>query len=442
MNPMYIKDDVAFGIKDKEDRNKFYNVYDAFTNRGRTINAEDGTAQVLEFKDLMTTQDLTRFIPQTVETVIREALEPNLFIVNRLFKLVNIPRGSRIQIGAVGAMEAGRIGQGGEYRQTFLDLDGGDMVALTTDKYGLKISMTEEVVKENLFDVAGIWLRAAGKALARHKERAAAKLLNEMGYDVFDNINPSNSYIGSTNGRDISGTPNGSLTVNDMFEMYAYLLHRGFSPNVILMHPLAWKTFMCDTEMREVVLANATVASYRQPAGSAPQNWGTSHGGWGLRTGQTGNAATSGNTIKGGDPWTQTLNPLGATFNIAPRYLPTPLEVIVTQYVPFALGTRSAGTANETTKGATSNIIMVDSDVCGIIGQGEPVTTDTWTDPERDIQNLKVRESWGLGVLEQGKGIAIARNMSTSRNYNFDNVNQVSLGEIPQDSGILSGTSL
>ena len=442
MNPMYIKDDVAFNIKDEKERNIFYNVYDAFTNRGRIMNQKDGSVKIFEFKDLMTTQDLTRFIPQTVETVIREALEPNLFIANRLFQSVNIPRGSRVQIGAVGAMEAGRVGQGGEYPQKYLDLDGGDMVALTTDKYGLKISMTEEVVEENLFDVAGIWLRAAGKALARHKERACAKLLNEQGYDVLDNINPSNSYIGSTNGRDIAGTPNGSLTVNDVFEMYAYLLHRGFSPDVLLMHPLAWKTFMCDTEMREVVLANATVASYRAPAGGAAANWGTSHGGLGLRTTATGNSETSGNTIKGGDPWTQTLNPLGASFNIAPRYLPTPLEVIVTQYIPFQYGTRTSGTANETTKGATTNVVMVDSSVCGIIGQSAPVTTDTWTDPERDIQNLKVRESWGLGVLEQGKGIAVARNISTSRNYNFDNVNSASLTEIPQDSGILSGTSL
>ena len=442
MNPMYIKDDVAFNIKDEKDRNLFYNVYDAFTNRGRMLNKTNGSVKTYELKDLMTTQDLTRFIPQTVETVIREALEPNLFIVNRLFQMVNIPRGSRVQIGAVGAMEAGRVGQGGEYPERFIDLDGGDMVALTTDKYGLKISMTEEVIEENLFDVAGIWLRAAGKALARHKERSAAKLLNEQGYDVFNNISGSTSYVGATSGRNIAGTPNGSMTVNDVFEMYAYLLHRGFSPDVLLMHPLAWKTFMCDTEMREVVLANATVASYRMPAGSAAQNWGTSHGGLGLRTTATGNSETSGNTIKGGSPWTQTLNPLGATFNIAPSYLPTPLEVIVTQYVPFQYGTRTSGTANETTKGATSNLIMVDSSVAGIIGQSAPVTTDTWTDPERDIQNLKVRESWGLGVLENGKGIAVARNISTSRNYNFDNVNQATLSEIPQDSGIFSGTSL
>jgi len=456
MNPMYIKDDVAFrayedGVfKDRKDSegnvvkdiDTFYHVYDAFTNRGRLYDKETKSIKTYELKDLITTQDLTRFIPQTVETVVREAIEPNLFIVDRLFQEINIPRGSRVQIGAVGAMEAGRVGEGMEYGQKFVDLDGGDMVALTTDKHGLKISLTQEVLDENLFDVVGIWLRAAGRALARHKERTAAKLINEMGYDVFDNINPTSAWIGSVNGRDISGTPNGSMTVNDTFEMYAYLLHRGFSPDVLLMHPLAWKTFMCDTEMREVVLAGSTIASVRSPNGTHASNWGTSHNGWGLRTTATGNASTSGNTIKGGDPWVQTLNPLGATFNIAPRYLPSPLEVIVTQYVPFQYGTRTSGTANETTKGAMTNIIMADSSVCGLIGQGYPVKMDRWTEPERDIENIKLKESWGLGVLEQGKGIAVARNIAIARNYNFENVNQASLGEIPQDSGILSGTSL
>jgi len=442
MNPMYIKDEVALDkFKDAKDRTAFSNVYKAFTNRGLMLN-DKGEATKFELRDLVATQDLTRFIPQTVEVVIREALEPNLFIVDKLFQQVNIPRGSRIQIGAIGAMEAGKVGQGGEYPEKFVDLDGGDMVALTTDKHGVKISMTQEVLDENLFDVVGIWLRAAGRALARHKERSAAKLVNEMGYDVFDNIAPSNSYIGVTTGRDISGTANGSITVNDVFELYTYLLHRGFSPDVLMMHPLAWKTFMTDTEMREVVLANSTVASYRNPNGNAAANWGTSHGSYGLRTTATGNSETSGDTIKGGSAWTQSLNPLGATFNIAPRYLPTPLEVLVTQYVPYRYGTRGAGTANETTKSGLSNLIMVDSSNVGVIGQSMPVTMDRWADPERDIENIKIKEAWGLAVLEQGKGIAVARNITTDRNYNFENANNQVLSEIPRDSGILSGTTL
>lgn len=435
---MYIRDEVAVKAFPKaNDRNAFYNVYDTFTNRG-LMTDDNGDAKMFELRDLVTQQDLTRFIPQTIEVVIREALEPNLFIVDRMFQPVNIPRGSRIQIGAIGAMEAARVQQGGEYKEKFINLNGGDMVALTTEKHGLKISMTQEVLDDNLFDVVGIWLRAAGRALARHKERQGAKIINEMGYDVFDNASPEDSYLGSTTGRDITGAVNGSVTVNDVFGMYTYLLHRGFSPDVLMMHPFAWKTFMCDTEMREVVLDGATVKSVKVPQGSYAENWGTSHMGYGLRTTATGREQTSGNNVKGGSPWTQTLNPLGATFNIAPRYLPAPLEVIVTQYVPFRVGNRGSGaTGNESTRGSISNLIMVDSNNVGVIGQSMPVTIDSWTDPERDIENLKVREAYGFAVLEQGKGIAVARNISTDRNYNFENSNSVTISDMPKDSGII-----
>jgi len=437
---MTIRDQVAYELygQDTDNRNKFYNVYDAFQNHGRILD-KDGNYNKFELKDLVTREDLMRFVPQTVETVVREAIEPNLFIVDRLFQRITIERGSRIQIGALGALDAARVGQAGEYQEKTLDLDGGDMIALTTDKHGLKISLTEEVLRDNLWDVVNVWLRAAGRALARHKERQAAKIISEMGYDVFDNINPTNSYAGVTTGRDITGAANGSMTANDIFEMYAYLLNRGFSPDVVMMHPLAWKTFMTDTEMREVVLAGNTVVSNRAPNGSAPTAWGTSHNGLGFRTSQTGNAQTSGNTVKGASPWVQTLNPLGATFNIAPRYLPSPLEVIVTQYVPFTYG---SALYERIDAGCRTNVVMADSSNCGVIGQSQEVTTDRWSEPERDIENIKMREEYGFAILEQGKSIAVARNINIARNYNFENANSVTLGNINLSGTILSGSTL
>lgn len=437
---MTIKDQVAWeNFSTKDDRIKYANVYDTFTSRGRMID-DKGTVHKYELKDLVTREDLMRFMPQTIETVVREAIEPNLFIVQKLFQQITIEQGSRIQIGALGAMEAGRVGQAGEYPERMLDLDGGDMVAITTDKYGLKISLTEEVVQQNQFDVVNVWLRAAGKAMARCKERIAAKLLNEMGYQIFDNVSPAKSYAGITTGRDITGTPNGSMTSSDVFELYAYLLNRGFSPDTLLMHPLAWKTFATDPEMREVVLAASTVAQVK--GGQMAPNWGTGHRGYGLRTGGTGTETTSGNNVKGPNPWVQTLNPLGATWNIAPSYLPSPLQVIVTHYVPFSYGSKGIERMDS---GCTTNVIMVDSDNCGVIGQSEALRTDRWTDPERDILNIKLRESYGFAVLEQGKAIAKASNIAISRNYNFDNVNSRTLGVTDlstSPSGWVSGAAV
>lgn len=420
---MTIKDQVAAEcFPSKKDRDAYLNIYDAFINRGRFLDQKSGDIVKYELKDLVTREDLMRFMPQTVETVVREAIEPNLFIVDRLFQQVTIEQGSRVQIGALGSMEAGRVTTAGEYPERMLDLDGGDMVAITTDKYGIKISLTEDVVKQNQFDVVNVWLRAAGKAMARCKEKVASKLINEMGYKVFDNVDPGSSYSGSTTGRNIAGVTNGSMTASDVFEMYAYLLNRGFSPDTLLIHPLAWKLWATDTEMREVVLASATVAQV-QGGGNAP-GWGTSHGGFGLRMFGTGTETTSGNNVKGPNPWVQTLNPLGATWNVRPSYLPSPIQVIVTTSAPFSYG--SSGKERLDT-GCTCNIIMVDSSNCAIIGQGEQVQIDRWTDPERDILNIKLRESYGMAPLEQGKAIAKASNIAIAKNHNFENTNSQTL---------------
>ena len=85
---------------------------------------------------------------------------------------------------------------------------------------------------------------------------------------------------------------------------------------------------------------------------------------------------------------------------------------------------------------------MADSSNCGVIGQSQEVTTDRWSEPERDIENIKMREEYGFAILEQGKSIAVARNINIARNYNFENANSVTLGNINLSGTILSGSTL
>ena len=209
-------------FKDEKERRGFEKVYEAFTNNGRVQD------QVFTFNDLVTSPDVARFIPQVVENVVREALEPNLVIIPNLFEEVRIDRGSRIQIGAIGALSASEVPEGTEYKENDLQMDGGDMVAINIKKHGLMIRVTDEMLSDNQFDVIGLWLRAAGRALARHKELYAIRLLNEFGTEVFNNATPSDSLYGSTTGRDITGAGNGSMTSNDLWDMYAELLATWF----------------------------------------------------------------------------------------------------------------------------------------------------------------------------------------------------------------------
>jgi hypothetical protein len=414
-------------FKDEKEEKAYSRVYDAFTNNGE-IQGEDSTLTV---SDLVTSPDVARFIPQVVEQVVREALEPNLVIVPNLFQEVRLDRGSRVQIGALGALTASEVAEGGEYKENDLQMDGGDMVAVTVSKHGLMIRVTDEMISDNQFDVIGLWLRAAGRALARHKEQYAMRLMNEWGIEVYNNTTPSDSIYGSTTGRDITGAGNGSMTPENLWDMYAESLMRGFSPDTVIMHPLAWRCFMSDPEMREQVLNGSTIATRQMPAGSTAAGWGTSHGGYGLRTNATGattvDPIATGTAGKiGASAWVNTLNGLSSTLNIAPRFLPGPLQVLVTPYVAY---TPPATTAATPYSGRTT-VTMVDSSRCGVLVTRDPVSTEEFDDPARDIRALKIKERYGFAALEQGKSIVLARNIAIAKNYNFENANNVTLGNL------------
>ena len=98
-----------------------------------------------------------------------------------------------------------------------------------------------------------MWLRAAGRALARHKEVWGAKLINEMGMTIFDNVTPGSvedpTQYGSLTGRDITGAFNGSMTLNDIFDLYAWLVMRGFTPDTMILHPLRLAASTGDSEV-------------------------------------------------------------------------------------------------------------------------------------------------------------------------------------------------
>ncbi len=47
----------------------------------------------------------------------------------------------------------------------------------------------------------------------------------------------------------------------------------------------------------------------------------------------------------------------------------------------------------------------------------DPLSTDNWTDPERDIRLLKTKERYGVGILDNGRGIAVARNLKVATTY-------------------------
>jgi len=395
------------------DELKIYNfIYKIFTTNGYLTSRTFGRKRI-EMKDIFT-PDTTRFIQETVTTIIKEALEPQLLIVPNLFQRINLEIGRSIEIGAVGALIAHPVPEGAEYPTADLQFDKGKMVSVYVQKYGLRLPITQEHIDDSQYDVINLWLKAAGRALARRKEMVAISYINEMGTVLFDNLAPANSQYGVTTGRDITGAQNWTYTFNDLIRQYAFMAMRGYAPNTLLMHPMAWAIFAVDPLMRELVISGQSVASEGLPQGTYAQNWGQMLKGLGY------------NTTAVQNPHTTALQPWGASFYVAPRYFPTGIKVLVTPFVRFV--------ANATPDGLPlTDIVFADSNNCGILVQRDDVSTERWEDPSRDMVNVKIKERYGMNVMMQGRAITIAKNVVIDKNYVFENVNSVTLSKIQQN---------
>lgn len=394
-----------------EDRaERFHRVHRIMTNGGQI----DSFSNPLTIQDVITNEDIAPFVPKVIRKIIIDAVEPQLLIVKNLFAEVSIPDGQMIEIGAISAINAGKVTQGSDWDSSTLSMDNvGASTQIVISKYGCAINIAKEVIEDNQFDVIKLWLRAAGAALARLKESLGIKLIEDFGITVLDNGTPANGTIndGYTTGRNIAGAMNGTMTLNDIFDMWAYLSLRGFTPDTLLMSPMAWKVFAIDPQLREIVVRGAVLASRRMPLGNTAAGWEDIMGGLGLNSKGTGGST-------GSSAWSQTLTPVNNTLNIPPSYLPTPLKVIVSHMVPF--------TEREGKKPVT-DIIMCDSQRCGILVQREAPTTEAADIFTNDTHMVKIYERYGMNVFDQGKGIILAKNIVVDQNYVFDNTNNVTL---------------
>jgi hypothetical protein len=394
------------------------------------------------FQDLVTDKDLARFIPEAVTSVLLEEIEPAAVIVDNLFTFSRITSSGSLLISDTGPLTAGPIGANGEYPdQGFGLTTTGHRLSLTTQKYGLALSLQEEVLRNNNLSILSLWMRKAANALIRNREAMALHALLTEGIVMFDNANPTGNGmwdVRNLSGRDISGAQNGTFSLNDLMELYAYTQMEGFTMDTVLMNPLAWMTFMTDPEMKEIVLSNNAVVSFRPPLGNRSQHWNVlESNGLGLNwTGGTGNSTLDPTLAKLGlDPYQRTPSVMGATFNIPPRYFPTPLKIVITPYVPLTQ-VGSGSNAKYMT-----DIIFAQAGEAGLFVRKEDPMTDKFTDSWKETVKIKMREEIGIGILNQGKAVRIAKNVVIDRNYVFQNTNSVTLSPLDRVGATLNTTT-
>ena len=370
-------------------------------NNGLLPAGEPG--EIMLMKDAISVPNVSLWLPKIMQNIVKEAAEPYL-IGTSLLQRVEYHFGQTITFPAVGALEAADIAEGMPYPEKQVSV-GGATVTASIGKSGVAIKITDEVIRYNQYDVLELNLRAAGRALARHKEKKIFNHILSLGVVCFDNLNPTSSAFGVTHGRALGGTANGSVIVDDLFDTYGQILMQGFTPDTLLMHPLTWTMFVKDPIMRSIALAggNGTFFATHQgnPAGRAP--WDASNQGkLGYSSGQS--------IAPGANAGSETPTALeGYDQNIRsapslPGYFPYPFRIIVSPFAPY----------NPVTK--LTDIMMFDSSELGALIVDEDIMTEEWTDPSVDIKKVKMRERYGVGIFNQGLGIGLLRNVKVIPN--------------------------
>lgn len=384
----------AFG----EEREDYRLFADAWMNNGYS----EVLQEKLELKDFLATSNSQYWLPKTIEEVVREPVEP-LTIIPKLLDRVEARRGARVTFPAVGSLVAADLGEGQAYPEQSLNISPGTMT-VEVGKVGLAFKISEEMRNQSQFDVINLHLRQARQALDRHKEVKGMNMISGMGTTLFDNKSPATSIYGVCTGRDITGSGNGSCTMEDLVKAYSFIMMQGFRPDTILVNPMTWSMWMADPLMQAIV-KNTGKGNWFQPV-NMPQTrrpWdNASQGGLGKSSGSPytpgGNAA--GASATSGSDIDQTLTSAPQI----PGYFPEPLNVIVSPFVPYDFDNDLA------------DIMIFDSNNLGALMVAEDVTVDEWEDKAYDLTKIKLRERYTPAIYHDGLAVGVMRNVPTEPN--------------------------
>lgn len=323
------------------------------------MNIEEAKKNVT-VKEALTTADANILMPKVIQQVVTEAAEGQ-YLASQFFKRINLTEGRSMEFIHFGAIRAFEIGEGQEYPEQSLNLtkDGIGSVDVKVRKYGLKVSITDEMISDSQWDVIGLHLQAAGRAMARLKEENMFREFSRHGHVVFDGSLFLAGQEGYPTGRGFDGNYNGTLTGEDMLDMSLSIMSAGFTPTDIIMHPLCWSLFA-----KNEFLENAGKAAFGQGTnGQDPRQFSTT-------------------------------NSLGLTVQFSP-------------FVPFDQANKKF------------DFYLIDRNNVGVLLVKDDISTEQFDDPTRDIQSLKLKERYGVGILNGGLGIAVAKNIAFKKTYSM-----------------------
>ena len=328
--------------------------------------ADGETVPGFEFTDFLASPQAKVLIPKVLIGQARKAADAT-YLASKFFKKIRLKNGQAVMFPEFGVMRAYDVAEGQEIPQETIDWQTNSNGLIKVGKSGLRIQYSEELLKDCEFDIVGMLIAEAGRAMARHKEQKAFTEWLSHGWTVFDNnlkkIDPVKYAAAGTTGLDYEGNFNDTMSCEDYLDLIIACYNNGFTPTDVVIHPLAWTAFAKNG------LTGGLSAPYDREA----------------------KRETPGN------------------FKIGPESMQG--------RIPFNFHMNLSPFAPIDKKAKTFDMFCVDANNVGVLIQKDDIKTDSFVDPSRDITNIKLVERYGFGVNHEGRAICSAKNISMAKSF-------------------------
>jgi hypothetical protein len=378
----------------------------------RTNGYDPEVKRHVAIKDAMDVHNAAFLIPRVLTQIVQEGIEP-LLIGTSLLQHIDYVPGMQTVFPAIPALHAEEVGDTQGLPIYDIAVGGAATYGTTVKRHGLMLKIAKRFVEESTYPWVNFWLRLAGNALARHKEEYIFNFITQLGTVVFDNSVAARTsgaatqpIKGVTTGRNYKGQFNGSMTVDDVFDMYAAVLLNGFIPDTMLVHPMAWLMWVKDPVMREFAIQAGGGSFFANWTGNPAVEGNKFYNfqGLGFGTGQTGQYTQG--ALTGGDP----ADPKAGLYQrmtsgpVLPGYLGLPFKILVSPFMRFNPDTRE------------TDILMFNSRNLGALIVAEQPHVKSWEDNRYSISEMAIEETYGFGILNEGQAIAVAKNIKIRPN--------------------------
>lgn len=368
-----------------------------------------------DIKDALATPDTPQLLGQIYTEVLQDLIQLQA-IGQRLVQTIRHDDilGESTSFKWIGAGNIPNVerAESGEYPEFTLAAGKVATVRAQFLQRGLVVKVTSEDIRYSRWDIIRAHITQAGLALQRAKEEYIFRVFEEAGAVIFDNEDPMNGGTGSNEptisvkgrgtGRDRYGNKNGSLTYEDYVDMVLAMSTNGYTPNVLLVHPLALPMFQKDPILRHIGFVNGNPEAF-------------------LNSGNQGHNAYKNGTV---DTWrkqqrkangnSQVLSDVDvnllsdATPNLPSFHPLNGMTIIASHMVPY-------DAVNKTT-----SLILIDTNASAILNEQTPLTVDAWEEYSREIYVVRLKESYSVDVIDEGRGIAVAKNIPLVANEIFN----------------------